>query len=257
MDEIETGRWCFSCNDNLENGMCRCEQCHILCYGVNGLCGDCIEGTFERCGLCNDSECPLIDGVCADCAVAVLDYNHPNNDDNTNHINLLIENNIMQFDPSQQCNRCGDPEEETSGLEMYHGFEYCEKCINIKMKKDYEPILITHKECDGSFKDCCVCLESKQCMNGIFDCKHKELCTECYLNLNKTVCPLCRADEKEPTMHPISELIERFRKYHCRYPWNMRKTNLNGYSQPAFFQYWAFKWIRNDKNIDSDDDDDE
>jgi len=260
MGENETGRWCQDCNDNFENGMSRCDQCHILCYGVNGLCGDCIEGTFERCGLCNDSECPLINDydsngnrfyVCYTCA----GVEEENNNEQINHINLLIENNIIQIGPSQQCNRCGIQEEETSGLEMYHGFEYCLKCINIKMKKDYEPIIITHRECDGKLKECCVCIEQKPCMTGIFNCNHKELCTECFFKLNKIICPLCRADEKEPIIHPISELIERFRKYNDRYPWNMKKRNLNGYSEPTFFQYWAFKCIKEDKYIDSDDDD--
>jgi hypothetical protein len=53
----------------------------------------------------------------------------------------------------------------------------------------------------------------------------------------------------------MSVLIERYKDYHGRYPWHTRKSDLTYYSQPALFQYWAFKRYRDDNGIVRDDDD--
>jgi len=56
-------------------------------------------------------------------------------------------------------------------------------------------IPIINREFEIMKNECIVCLEANKrtCEKGFFQCNHTDLCVECYQNLNRVVCPLCRA----------------------------------------------------------------
>jgi hypothetical protein len=56
-------------------------------------------------------------------------------------------------------------------------------------------IPIVHRELVLMKTECIVCLEANKQKPalGFFNCNHTDLCAECYQNLNRALCPLCRA----------------------------------------------------------------
>ena len=69
--------------------------------------------------------------------------------------------------------------------------------------------------------DCCICLEIKT-DNFTGKCKHS-VCNDCYLKLNRFVCPMCRMNWKKPKMK-----LKKGEFYKCSFKLNL---GLSGFKE--------------------------
>ena len=69
--------------------------------------------------------------------------------------------------------------------------------------------------------ECCICLEIKT-DNFTGKCKHS-VCKDCYLNLNKFICPMCRMTWKKPKMK-----LKKGEFYKCSFKLNL---GLSGFKE--------------------------
>ena len=60
-------------------------------------------------------------------------------------------------------------------------------------------------------KECPVCLNTKYCKVGLFQCKDR-LCGDCFKQMKKRVCPLCRADATKIDCSEIKKRHMEFKK---------------------------------------------
>ena len=158
-----------------------------------------------------------------------------------------------------QCTRCFCIINSSDEIAIHHENEegeteiYCTNCFNYVDNDDddpimikpniYKPIEIKKIRIEFMGEECCICLDEKVVIQGIFKCKHT-VCSDCYRKLNKVICPLCRSDAVKPIYHPISELIIDFYKCnHQYYPWEMKTTYKKTNKSP--FVYFAFKRLKN------------
>ena len=71
--------------------------------------------------------------------------------------------------------------------------------------------------------DCCICLEIKT-NNFTGQCKHS-VCKDCYLNLNKFICPICRITWKKPKMK-----LKKGEFYKCSFKLNLGLNEIEDFN---------------------------